>query len=98
IDAFISSANQHHRARQGELDASTTVAGWVKDSYAALQSMERDPYEQQASKTLDRVRRAFDSVSTTFGDAVNPDLYALNAAVAAAKSLIQRVTEKIECE
>ncbi|TPI44868.1 hypothetical protein FJW05_20490 [Mesorhizobium sp. B2-9-1] len=98
VDAFISSANQHHRASQGELDASTTVAGWVKDSYAALQSLERNPYDQQASRTLDRVRRAFDSVSTTFGDAVYPDRHALQAALTEADSHIQRVTSESAAE
>jgi lipopolysaccharide biosynthesis protein len=98
VDAFISSANQHHRVSPDELDASTTVAGWVKDSYVALQSLERNPYDQQAPRTLDRVRRAFDSVSTTFGDAVYPDLYALNAALAAADGRIQRVTEESAAE
>ncbi|WP_176480024.1 glycoside hydrolase family 99-like domain-containing protein [Mesorhizobium sp. WSM3859] len=98
VDAFISSANQHHHAGQGELDASTTVAGWVKDSYAALQSLERDPYDQQASKTLDRVRHAFDAVSTTFGDAIYPDLHALNTALAAANNRIQSVTAESAAE
>ncbi|MER8584836.1 glycoside hydrolase family 99-like domain-containing protein [Mesorhizobium sp. M1338] len=89
VDAFISSASQHHYASLDELDASTVVAGWVKDSYAALRSLESNPDSPQPRRTLDRVRQAFDAVSTTFGNAVYPDLYALNAAVTSAENRIQ---------
>ncbi|PBB44076.1 hypothetical protein CK222_10115 [Mesorhizobium sp. WSM3866] len=98
VDAFISSANQHHSASQDELDADTTVAAWIKDTYAAVQSLEGDPYNQQSFRTLDRVRRAFDAVSTTFGNAVYPDLHALNAALAAAESRMQRIAAESAAE
>ncbi|MER8904622.1 sulfotransferase [Mesorhizobium sp. M0772] len=98
IDAFISSASQHHQASLDELDASTTVGGWVKDSYAALRSLESDPNSPQPRKILDRVRQAFDTVSTTFGDAVYPARYALNAALAAAENDMQNVKAQSAAE
>ncbi len=91
VDAFISSASQHHHASPDDLDGSTMAAGWVKDSYAALRSLESNPDSRQARSTLDRVRKAFDAVSTTFGDAIYPDLRALNAARVAAESGIHHV-------
>lgn len=98
VDAFISSASQHHHASLDELDASTMVAGWVKDSYAALRSLESNPDSLQPRKTLDRVRQTFDAVSTTFGNAVYPNLYALSAALKAAESRIQDVKIKNSAE
>ena len=47
IEKFLSRGLQHHAPSDGELEAHPEVARWVKDAYAALLQLQKNPTREQ---------------------------------------------------
>ena len=74
IEKFLSRGLQHHAPSDHELEAHPEVARWVKDAYAALLQLQKDPSAQAALLTLDNIRAEFEAVAPIFGEAMFKEL------------------------
>jgi glycosyltransferase involved in cell wall biosynthesis len=83
VEAFLSAELQHHAPSRHELAARVDIAGWVKAAYDALRALERDPDEEAACRTLDRIAAEFDAVAPVFAAAMFPELAARERTIAA---------------
>ena len=77
IDVHLSRDLQHHRPTFADLETKGEIPAWIKESYAALQTLAGTGGEgQEALATLTRVRREFDAAVPVFGRATFPELEA----------------------
>lgn len=75
IETHLSEDLHHHPRTFADLAAHRGISSWIKESYAALQTLERrDGEDVEALATLDRVRKAFEAAAPTFGAATFPEL------------------------
>lgn len=86
IAAFLAGEMQHFAPSQRELAAREDVPIWVRETYRALLDLESNPDDDTAIATLDRVRDAFDTASPMFADALQRDIDARRAELAAMRA------------
>ncbi|MBZ9883168.1 hypothetical protein LB535_12475 [Mesorhizobium sp. CA10] len=80
IDRFLSAKHQHHVATTERLLANGAILDWVKDTYFAARSLEKDPNDIGALARLDQIKAVFDAGTQKFGAACIPELNTRRAA------------------
>lgn len=61
---------RHHVAAANDLVARSDVLAWIREAYEAYEKLCGDPLDQQALRTLDRVRSRFDEACEAFAPAL----------------------------
>lgn len=94
LSSHFSEDHQHHAASDSTLFADERIAGWVKDAYAALKSLQENANDAEVMAVLDRVKAEFDAVSPVFGEAIFPEFRAREHIFSEARENLQRVAEE----
>ncbi len=81
VETFLNRGSRHHAHLAAEIDTHPAVFAWVRQAYAAFQSLVADPRDTGAQDQLDRVREAFDNGCRIFG----PEWFAAESAEKASR-------------
>jgi GT2 family glycosyltransferase len=93
IEKFLSHDLQHHAPSGDELEAHPEVARWVKDAYAALCQLQKNPTARAALHALDNIRAEFEAVAPVFGEAVFKEFAAREQTHAASRARQAQIAE-----
>ena len=80
LEKFLRPDLKHQRIAEHELSHSPIVHKWVKQAYAAMKELAREPASRNALTSLDKIKRQFDEASVLFGEALADMETALSAA------------------
>jgi len=94
IDAFFTTELQHFAPSRRELMARKEIGPWVKATFQALVSLERDPDDDGAIATLDKVRSEFDEGCLTFGTVFTDEREAYETKLLDARTRQQKASEE----
>lgn len=93
IEKFLSRGLRHHAPSGDELEAHPEVARWVKDAYAALLQLRKNPTARAALHALDNIRAEFEAVAPVFGEAVFKEFAARERRHTEARNKQAQITE-----
>ncbi|TAK48592.1 MAG: glycosyltransferase [Xanthobacteraceae bacterium] len=74
VEAFLTPALRNFAPPSDALAGRADISGWVKDAYAALLLLEREPGAAAAMAAINRIRVEFDAVAPIFGAALYEEL------------------------
>lgn len=95
IAAFLSKDLQHHAPDLEELSARGDIPAWVKEAYAALLALGRDPESPAALATLDDIRPRLEPAAQVFGEAAICELTARERRLVAVRQEHARAAEAL---
>jgi hypothetical protein len=77
IDTFISRDLRHHHASDDDRCMNASETEWIREAYAGLAALAKDPHAKQPQATLDAIRVDFDKTAATVGQALRDREHAI---------------------
>jgi hypothetical protein len=98
LSAHFSTDHQHHVASAEALDSDPRIVDWVKEAYRALTVLEIRPDDIEALSRFDTIRGEFDRLTTIFGEASFPEIYARQVLAAEQNRQLRHLLDQREKE